>query len=152
MAILYPGYDTIQKLRQKPTEGELHILNFLQDTLGDEYEIFFQPFLNGDMPDIIIMKKNSGVYIIEVKDWDLGLYSLNDSNHWFVNTSDGKEQPVQSPVTQVFKYKENLYNLHVEGLLERKIKNPKMMALVNCGVYFHNSTTEECNELISQNF
>jgi thymidine kinase len=152
MAILYPDYDTITKLRQKPTEGELHLINFLMETLSDEYEIFFQPFLNGDMPDIVIMKKRSGVYIIEVKDWNLDLYSLNDRNRWFVKTTNGDFQPVQSPVTQVFRYKQNLYNLHVKGLLERKIKNPKMLAVVNCGVYFHNSTTEESNSLIRKNF
>jgi len=122
MAVLHPEYDTIIKLRQEPTEGELHLLRFLKSTLNDDYEVFFQPFINGDMPDIIIMKEGSGVYVIEVKDWDLKHYSLNDRNRWFVNSIDGGSYPVPSPVQQVYKYKENLYNLHVRGLLEKRIK------------------------------
>lgn len=152
MAVLYPEYETITNLRQEPTKGELHLLRFLKRTLNDDYEVFFQPFLNGDMPDIIIMKEGSGVYVIEVKDWDLEHYSLNDRNRWFVQSSDGNSYQIPSPVEQVFKYKENLYNLHVEGLLEKKIKNPKMLAIVNCGVYFHNSTTEDCNAFFHQNY
>jgi len=147
MAIFYPDFETIPKLRQKPTEGELHMLEFLRNTLSDEYEVFFQPYLNGDMPDIIIMRENSGVYIIEVKDWNLSLYELDKKSKWHVKTDKGKKQVIQSPIDQVFRYKENLYNLHIEGLLEKRIKNPKMLAIVNCGVYFHNSTTEECNSL-----
>lgn len=152
MAVFYPELDLIPNLRQKPTEGELHILNFLNNVLSDEYEVFFQPYLNGDMPDIIIMRENSGVYIIEVKDWDLSLYSLGEKDNWYVNKGGNDLQIIQSPISQVFRYKQNLYNLHIEGLLEKRIKNPKMLAIVNCGVYFHNSTTEECNSLARENY
>jgi hypothetical protein len=46
MAKLFPPLETVKKLRQKPTEGELHLLNLLNDALDDSYEVFFQPFLN----------------------------------------------------------------------------------------------------------
>ena len=38
----------------------------------------FQPFLNGDLPDIIVMHKGGGVMIFEVKDWDLSNYHVNE--------------------------------------------------------------------------
>ena len=126
MAILNPDIETIQKLRQKPTEGELYLLKFLNENLDDTFEVFFQPYLNGDMPDIIIMRKGSGVYIIEVKDYNLDIYTRGPSN-WYVKTGEIKTQEIPSPIKQVLKYKENLYNLHIEGLLEKKIKNLKYL-------------------------
>jgi len=57
-------------------------LDFLDKALNDTYEVYFQPFLNGDNPDIIIMRENSGVMIIEVKDWDLDSYELNEKRNW----------------------------------------------------------------------
>src|SRR5690606_20707276 len=91
-------------------------------------------------------------YILEVKDWDLELYSINERKHWFVQTSQEKKQPIKSPISQVFSYKENLYNLHIEGLLEKKIKNPKLLSIVNCGIYFHNASTQYCNEFVRKKF
>lgn len=38
---------------------------------------------------------------------------------------------------------ENLYNLHIDSLLELKLKDFKYWYVVNCAVYFHCSTTKE---------
>lgn len=153
MAIVYPPIGTIKKLRQKPTAGELYLLDFLIKNLDDSYEIFFQPFLNGDIPDIIIMRKGSGVYIIEVKDWDLKLYDVDEKNkrNWYVTTKNNR-QMIGSPIQQVYRYKENLYNLHIAGLLEKKIRDPRLLRIVNCGIYFHNSRTNYVNEMVSKEF
>lgn len=151
MSIINPNIETIKSLRQKPTEGELYLLNFLKDNLDDSYEVFFQPFLNGDLPDVVIMRKNSGVYIIEIKDWNLDLYRLTEKNYWQVESSKGNWQDIKSPIQQVSSYKENLYNLHIEGLLEKRIKNFKLLYIVNCGVYFHNATTERLKSFVKGN-
>jgi hypothetical protein len=151
MAIISPPLHAIASMRPKPTEGEWVLLNFLHTTLDDTYEVFFQPFLNGDMPDVVIMRRGSGVYIIEVKDWDLDLYSIDNRRSWYVSTNSDKNIKVVSPIDQVFKYKQNLFNLHIEGLLEKRIKNPKLMSMVNCGVYFHKATTSKCNGFVIQN-
>ncbi|MEZ7766120.1 NERD domain-containing protein [Haemophilus parahaemolyticus] len=148
MAIIYPDFDTIKFLKVPPTAGELHLLRKLEKLLDDSYEVFFQPFLNGDMPDIIIVKKGCGIYIIEVKDWDLNSYFIGEKNQWFIKDSQNKESRIVSPISQVFKYKENIYNLHIEGLLEKRIRNPKMFAIVNCGVYFHSHSTSFCKKFV----
>ncbi|MDB2621804.1 NERD domain-containing protein [Flavobacteriales bacterium] len=152
MAIINPPIETIKILRQKPTEGELHLLEFLEKTLDNTYEVFFQPFLNGDLPDIVIMRKGSGVYVIEVKDWNLEAYRLTEYKQWEVKTENGNWHDIKSPISQVFSYKENLYNLHIAGLLERRIKNPKLLYVVNCGVYFHNASTSHCNSFAKKKF
>jgi len=55
MAKLNPPFEIINRLKVPATEGELNILKFLYSVLDDRYEIFFQPFINGDNPDIIVM-------------------------------------------------------------------------------------------------
>ena len=111
MAIIYPDFDTIKLLKVPPTAGELHLLKKLEKNLDDSYEVFFQPFLNGDMPDIVIVRKGYGIYIIEVKDWDLNSYCIGENNEWFVRDNKNKLNRIVSPISQVFRYKENLYRL-----------------------------------------
>lgn len=149
MAILLPTFENVLRLRPTPTEGEIHMLEFLRDNLDDTYEIYFQPFLNGDNPDIVVMRKNSGVWIIEVKDWNLRHYAIDDERKWSLNIP-GNNSSIKSPLQQVYQYKENIYNLHIPKLLEKRIKNSKMLAIVNCAVYFHNAREEELNKFLKE--
>lgn len=121
MATFIPSIDKILQFKVQPEHGELHLLRFLEKTLDDSFEVYFNPYMNGDRPDIIIMRKDYGVLIVEVKDWDLNLYELDDKKHWRLKTSPNAYP--QSPINQVLKYKENLFELHIENLLEKKIKD-----------------------------
>ncbi len=134
MAKLYPDYETIISSRPPPTEGEITMVDFLIANLDDQYEIYVQPFLNGDQPDIILMRKGGGVLIIEVKDWNLNSYKINEYSKWTVNTNGSQ---IGSPISQVLKYKDNLYNLHIQELKELKLKDFKYWFVVNCSIYFH---------------
>ena len=116
MAIVYPDFTTISKLRVPATEGEFFLLEYLSTKLDSSYEIFFNPFLDGDRPDIIILKKDHGAVIIEVKDWNLSSYSVNKGNKWFAYAIDGKRQQIKSPHLQVFHYKKNMFKLHLPSL------------------------------------
>ena len=62
MAKIYPSFENINRLKVKPKDGELFLLEYLVDNLPNDYEVYFQPFLNGDMPDIIVMKKKCWRY------------------------------------------------------------------------------------------
>ena len=145
MAIFYPDLEKIKTLTVPPEEGELHLLNFLKNNLNDSYEVFFNPFLNGDRPDIIIMRKGFGVMIIEVKDWKFANYYLDDKRKWRLKQNHAY---LKSPLDQVLQYKENIYNLHIENLLEKKIKNFKYWTIVCCAVYFHNQNQSSIKEFL----
>ncbi|MBF0761216.1 NERD domain-containing protein/DEAD/DEAH box helicase [Dysgonomonas mossii] len=145
MAILYPQYDIIMTLKVPPTEGEKRIIDFLLDILNDEYEIFFQPFLNGDCPDIIVMRKGGGILIIEVKDWDLNSYHIKYKDKWHVSYNNAY---IKSPISQVLKYKENLYDLHIQSLLDLKLKDYKYWLIVNCAVFFYNENHNDIYNFI----
>jgi hypothetical protein len=153
MAQFFPTLEQIELLKVKPTEGERKLLHFLNSALDDTYEVYFQPFLNGDNPDVIILRENSGAMVIEVKDWELESYQLSPNRHWQLKHIDdkfGNKQIVKSPIQQVFEYKENLYNLHIETLLEKRIKNPKFLSVVTCAVYFHKSSKTEIDNFLKE--
>lgn len=149
MAKFFPNYQTILKMRVPPTEGELYLLNFLKDNYNDEYEVYFNPYMNGDRPDIIIMRQGGGVLIIEVKDWDLSSYELNSQKQWKVKYNGSI---TKSPIDQVLQYKENLYDLHIPDLLEKKITDFKYFRIVCCAVYFHKATQNDLQNLLVKPF
>lgn len=142
MAILHPEIEIIKKI--KPEPGELHLIKFLSDVLDDSYEIYFQPYLNGDRPDIVVLRKDTGILIIEVKDWDLTCYNVNNHGKWCLKAGT----KIKSPLTQVMHYKENIFNLHIDDLLSKKIKNPKIFCTVTCAVYFHNFNENYLNNFM----
>ncbi len=148
MAILYPSLEIIQKLKVPPTPGERKLLDSLIKELDDNYEVFYQPFVNGDNPDFIILKRGGGVIIVEVKDWDLQNYEIDPKFNWHLKKNWSK---IKSPFEQVHHYKENLYHLHIEGLYENLKKKSKHWAIVNCAVYFHGTTKQQFSAFIEQN-
>ena len=146
MAIIYPNLKTIMLMKPKPTDGELFLLQYLNEQLDDNYEIFFQAHVNGFFPDIVILKKNYGAFIIEVKDWNLNCYNINDKHKWKVYSPIDKQYyEILSPVKQVLEYKKSLYDFYSIKLAEKKIMLGEKAAykLIGCAVYFHNGTIKE---------
>lgn len=149
MARLFPDINTIKNLHQKPTEGEIVLLDFLAKNLADNFEVYFQPFINGDKPDIVILKKSGGAVIIEVKDWNLDNYYIDENTDWYLKKNNCK---LKSPLSQVKSYKDNLFNLHIDSLLPKSILNKYYHAIVNTVVYFHCEYEHSVNNFILENF
>lgn len=142
MAKFFPEFQKIKNLKQAPTAGELHALNVLKD-LSDDYEVYFQPFIHGNNPDIIVVRKNYGVLIIEVKGWQLAHYRIEENDNWILRQGSIR---IKSPIEQVKAYKNGLYDLSVPYLLQRKIENVKCYGLIKTAVYFHAETAESIKE------
>jgi hypothetical protein len=149
MAILEPTWEVINRQKVQPTEGERTLLKFLEENLDNTYEIFFQPYLNGDNPDIAILRKGSGLLIIEVKDWELSNFQCNSKTNWELK-SDGTV--LKSPLNQVDKYKSNLFKIHSEVLFQRNVTNKNYWATVNCAVYFHKSERSQLERFLLDDF
>jgi len=150
MATLIPSYDKILSLKVKPEDGELHLLKFLDSHLDESFEVYFNPYMNGDRPDIVIMRKGFGVMVIEVKDYNLDLYKLDERKNFVIKSNNAKTS--KSPISQVLKYKDNLYELHIDKLLEKKIKDIRNFNMVCSAVYFHNANSEQITELLVSPF
>lgn len=144
MAQFYPPITDILCFSVKPTEGELAILKFIESNLDNSYEVYFNPYLNGDRPDIIILRKGHGALVIEVKDWKLENFRVEGKKEWhYRDPQTGQDSVVKSPLNQVYKYKENLFDLHIDNLLNLKIQDIRNFNMVGCALYFHKATFEE---------
>ena len=143
MAIIYPSIENIKRLRVQPTEGEWALIERLRTDLNNEYEVFFNSYLDGDRPDFIVLKKDVGAFIIEVKDWALSSYSINEDNTWKLVHN---RSTVKSPHAQAFKYKKNLYDLHLPILGIKQLSNNNFFNVVYCFVYFHKSDSSIIQE------
>ncbi|MCY6369124.1 AAA family ATPase [Clostridium ganghwense] len=137
MAKLFPSLEEINEKSIEVTEGEKSLLEFLNSELDNAYEVFFKPNLNGDKPQIVIIKKKYGIIIIGVKDWKLEDYYWNRSRG-FRKKRDFNV--FKSPFEQVKEYKNNMYDLHNESLLKKSIENKEVYNLIQCGIYFHNES------------
>lgn len=146
MAILIPNLEAAKAAKQKPTEGEVFLLEFLATHFDDQVEVYFQPCFNGDRPDIVLMSPKAGVIIIEVKDWNLDLYSIDANNKWSVSTAS-RSQRVKSPFAQVYAYKKNFFDIHINGLLEKSLKNDNFFKMIRTYVYFHHGSKEAIQRL-----
>ena len=58
-------------------KGEEIVLKFLKKNLNSDWEIYSQPHLNGSKPDIICLNPKIGIIILEVKNWQLDKYKVN---------------------------------------------------------------------------
>ena len=142
MARLFPDLANIDRLTVAPTNGERHLLACLAEALNDDHEVFFNPYLDGDRPDIIVLKRGCGAAVIEVKDWNLSNHRIRANNTWYC-----KEARVRSPQQQAFRYKENLYNLHLPVLGLGELRNPGFYSLVSVYVYFHDAARSDLDRL-----
>ena len=55
---------------------------------------------------------------------------------------------MKSPIDQVLKYKNNLFDLHVDNLLERKVIDRRHFGIVVCALYFHCASQIEVENLL----
>lgn len=123
MAKLHPELETIKKQKILPTDGEWALLNFLLAKLDDTYEIFFQPFINGDNPDFAILRRGSGLLLIEA--------------------ADSRQNEPMNGFDKLESYKKNLFYLHCAELFIQNTINTKHWATVGCAMYVHNPHPED---------
>jgi len=143
LAIIIPEIEKAKLSKQPPTEGEIFLLNYLKDNFDPEAEVYFQPCFNGERPDVVIIKKGVGVIIVEVKDWSLASYNVDVKNKWRLAKNNAL---LKSPFAQAFSYKQNLFEVHTNGLLEKSMASETFYGLIKVCVYFHNATKNQIAE------
>lgn len=136
MAILYPTLETILLANTyQPTDADITFIDFLKDNLSDEYEIFFKPMLNGDTPDIVLVKKTSGVLIFNILSSSINDYEVSGDS-WYHTNDDGLRFELLNPIDRAKAYKDNLFNLHIDKLQHLLRQNRNYYTIVNCGTFF----------------
>ena len=134
-----------------PTAGEQALFDFLKQHLDSSYELFMQPHVNGDQPDLVLLRQGSGCVIFEVKDWNLECYQYRSGEPcWQVEDRAGNSGEKLSPFQQVKNYKDHLFEYHVEGLMAKKVLDPRIYGTVQCVVYFHNASEAQLKNFVGE--
>ncbi|MEI7925596.1 MAG: nuclease-related domain-containing protein [Chloroflexota bacterium] len=82
MRRVVPPLDAIDSLRRPLQRGEQAVLRLLTEHLPEQWEIYVHPHLNGLEPDFVLLHPERGIAVIEVKDWDLSKYFVQDGSVW----------------------------------------------------------------------
>lgn len=148
---IFPDWHELEALRQPLTSGERALLRYLDDNLPPEWEIYAQPYFNGDRPDVVILHPERGVIIYEVKDWNLGAYAWSldgiGRRTLCAATSTGL-QPIKSPLLQASYYREKLVGQLHPAIGEAIDCRPRNLAMVRSAVYMHGPATSEAQEFL----
>ena len=145
---IFPDWNELNTLKTPLTKGEMTLAKYLDEHLPLSWEIYIQPYLNGDRPDIVILNPNVGMGFFEVKDWNPKYY-LKENDDLFVKGSSGKH-PIPSPHSQVNRYRDNLIRLYLPFIGEEVNRNRKTLAAFKTFIYFHKMATKQVKQLLPQ--
>ena len=144
MAKINLPVDNINFSEIKLTKEYLLVKN-LANKLTDEFEVYFNPFFNGDTIDLIIIRKNFGVIIIKVNHLNLKKVFVDEENNW--HFIDSKKTLICSPFQEVENLKNNLFRFHINKLAEKNIFDSKVEKSIKAYVYFDNKFIESLNSI-----
>ena len=146
---IYPPWDKIQNLHDPLTEGEEKLARFLDDTLPEEWDIFVQPYLNGNRPDIVVFNPQIGVMVYEVKDWNLSFYHWKEGQLFVSDAKGSYPAGDKNPREQVKYYKKKIIEQLVPMLGEEIDRNKLAYGLVKTGIYFHKASGKDARDFYS---
>ncbi len=152
MAKFYPSLDEIPYLHEPVTAGEGELLNWLDAHLDDSYDVYFQPRVNGNHMDVVILRKNHGAMIIEVKDWNPDSYWIDSSNQWHVRTERGWHAITEDPIEQVTRYRKALYLLYMNGFQEAFAGDNNMYGMISRCVFFSRAPRAWAEEIRREHY
>ncbi len=143
MITLFPTMEEIKNFETPLTTGENNFLKKIEEYFGNNndnrnLEVYVQPNINGFRPDIVIVERNTNIWIVEIKDYNYDAYTITEQG-WRIKNS---EIIVKFPFKQVCDYKKVFYNLLSPSLKERVIKDIKNYKLIKTVVYFNNINKE----------
>lgn len=136
MAILYPALDEVIKNRKNYSNKEFALI-FELFKLDDKYDVFINPYVNGDSIDIVILKKGCGAHIIQVYDYE-DYKKLNIKPWNFLKVAE----------EQIANYKKNLYNLHIESLKIENLYNKNIYGCIKQSIFIY---SDELYNLLKNN-
>lgn len=106
MAQIHPHIDELAWLATPLNEGEVRVLEVLQ-RLDDDWHVFVQPRLGLDRPDFVVGHPQLGITVVEVKDWALSAYRMNDGVIE-MRSGDGWKPTTEVPRRQADRYRKAL--------------------------------------------
>ncbi len=131
--LIDPPKDQWERLTTSLTEGELKVAELFDAKLSPTWEIYVQPHLNGNRPDIVLLNPIAGIAVFEIKDW-----SLSTLEHKI------RHFPAENPIRKIQVYKDEIFHLYCPRLDGRFGK-----AAITSGLIFTMIPQSEVDRILS---
>ena len=148
--VISPPKSAWAELRQPLEKGEKQFIEYLDNKLHKDWEIYIQPHLNGLCPDVVILNPRVGIGVFEVKNWNfnaMDYYLENDSNGSLSLLCEKKFKPpfkiAPNPVDKILQYKREIIDLYSFGLNFQK----QGALAVTVGLILPSATKEDAERL-----
>lgn len=147
--VVSPDRCDLPLLKPPLQPGERLVFEFFDQLLPVEWEIYLQPFLNGQRPDFVLLHPEKGVAVFEVKDWDFRAMTYEpaagrDDSYVRVRGHDGRTHHKENPVAQTSRYRKDMVNLYLPAL-----GTGNRIAAVTAGVIFTAAETDQVQQLLA---
>jgi hypothetical protein len=147
--IISPEISEHNKLRQPLTPGEKIVFDYFDKNLTLDWDIYIQPHMNGNSPDFVLLSKEKGIAVFEVKDWDLSklnyAYKKESKEKIRLIGDDGEKSfslSKQDPFLKIRQYKSEIYDLYCP-----RLQNKTGFGIIFSGVIFPFANKEQVKKL-----
>jgi hypothetical protein len=126
------------------SSGEKLLWNTLKERLSDDFILYYEPEVGSLNPDFILVGKDFGVLILEVKGWTRGMIEAADRNFFTIRQRDDRIERQQSPLRQATGYRNALLDVakrfdiltHSSGAYHGKLLFPIGIAAVMSNITY----------------
>ncbi len=144
---IYSEYDPrFALINGSISQGLCQLYEIFERILHPTDIIILQPDINGDKPDLVIVRPHKGILIVNIcekkftSEYELVKYKEKEN---VVETFQSKTDEVLSPFSVIDTYQRNLIRLHVDTLLDKVLVNKKNWHLIKKMIVFTQYTSKE---------
>ena len=159
--IIVPALDEINNLIDPFPQKFLDFIYFLNRVLPLGWEIYVQPYLNAEKPDLVIVHKDIGVMFIDYFDRkreeiDVRIKkSHSDDRSYLIRelrtTGPGNREKLINPTEILDYYQNDIVNIYIPDIYNECSKDPETLKVVKKAVFCPLMTSEEAKNVFSDN-
>lgn len=144
------------------SQAQCDLYKMFDSIINDNDILVLKPDINGDKPDLIVVRPHIGVLIVTVFEDDLNDYrfvtyeprrkgedGIDYTRLTRIVSSDDTDS-INSPLETVGIYWDDLVRLHIDGLMEQAVQNNRNWGIVKKMVFFARNTTQEATSFFTQ--
>lgn len=144
---IYDDYDPMLAVQNNViSKNVCDLYTYLCKKLSNTDHVYLKPIINGDTPDIVILRPGTGIMVIKVFEENINSYDF------CINDRDGKidyhhmtygKLTKTSPIVIVQSYQQNLIQLHIKDMLGKYLIDTSCWSVIKTVVYFSKNSTSE---------
>ena len=125
---IFDDYDPrILRLNNVTTEHIDHVNSYFGNILDERDSIYIKPNINGVTPDIVVVRPEKGILLINV-------------------CETNSKEAVQKAINTILTYRQNLLQLHLKDLMGKSLVDSSNWGVIKMMLYIPTMTTDEARE------